>query len=98
MPDNNNIYKKNTAVVSRRIKPEMLLVPIKAGSANLNEVYLLSEVAGRIWELLDGQRNKTEIVQTLTQEYEVSGEEAGADYEELINNLAKLAVIVLVQQ
>ena len=87
------IFKKSKVVVSRPVKPQTLVIPIKAGSANLNEVYMLNETAGRIWQLLDGQHRASEIITLLTQEYDVTVEEAQADYEQLVSDLESLAVV-----
>ena len=87
------IFKKSKVVVSRPVKPQTLVIPIKAGSANLNEVYMLNETAGRIWQLLDGQHTASEIIMLLTQEYDVTVEEAQADYEQLVSDLESLAVV-----
>ena len=90
---NDPIYKKSNAVVSRSLRPETLVIPIQAGSANLNEVYLLNETAGRIWSLLDGQHTTSQIIAIITQEYAVSAEDAQADYEQLVSDLEERAVL-----
>ena len=90
---NDPVYRKSNVVVSRLLQPEMLVLPVKAGSANLNEVYLLNETAGRIWQLLDGHQTSTQIIQTIAREYEVSEEEASADYFKLVGDLEQLALV-----
>ena len=90
---NDIIYKKSNTVVSRSLKPEALVIPIKAGSANLNEVYLLNEIAARMWELIDGYRSTSQLIDIITQEYDVTTEEASADFEELASHLEHLAVL-----
>ncbi len=90
---NDPIYKKSSAVVSRLLKPETLILPLKAGSVNLNQVYLLNETAGRIWELLDGQRSVSTIVELITQEFEVSTNEVEADFEKLVSDLQQLNIL-----
>lgn len=93
MTNNNPVYTKSKAVITRPLKPETLIVPIRAGQVNLNEVYLLNEVAGRMWELIDGQRSAGQIITMITQEYEVSAEEAWADFSNLLNQLEDRAVL-----
>ena len=94
--ENNPVYKKSKVVVSRPLKPETLVIPIRAGSANLNEVYLLNETAGRIWGLLDGTRTAAQVVEIITQEYDVTTEEAQADYDRLVADLEGLSVLTRV--
>jgi len=90
---NDPIYKKSRAVVSRPLKPETLILPLKAGSVNLNQVYLLNETAGRIWELLDGQRSVSTIVGLITQEFEVTSAEVAADFAKLVSELQQLNIL-----
>lgn len=91
------IYQKSTFVITRPLKPETLIVPVRAGQVNLNEVYLLNEVAGRMWELFDGNRSADQIVGIIIQEYDVTAQEAWTDLQELINQLEERVVLIQVK-
>jgi hypothetical protein len=66
-------------MVFRKISDECLLVPVRQNVADVEKIYLLSEVGGRIWELLDGQRVVRDIRDIIAAEFEVSGPEAETD-------------------
>jgi Coenzyme PQQ synthesis protein D (PqqD) len=87
------VYEKNNMVVSRPLKPEVLVLPLKAGSVNLSQAYLLNETAGRMWELIDGKRTVTEIITLFVAEYEVSHAEALEDFAQLVTDLKDLDML-----
>ena len=65
-------YAKDPNMVFRDIEGEMILVPIRRRTADLESIYTLNETGARIWELLDGQHTLREIRDTIVQEYEVT--------------------------
>ena len=48
------------AKISRKIANKFILVPIRQKADDVESIYNLNEVAARIWELIDGQRQLTE--------------------------------------
>lgn len=86
-------YNKNPDIVFRAIEGEMILVPIRRRTANLESIYTLNETAGRIWELIDGQRTLGEIRDTIAQEYDVPPEEAETDLTELVAYLEQIQAV-----
>ncbi len=46
---------KSPSIVDRRIGPERILVPICQKADEVDSIYALNEMAGRIWELIDGR-------------------------------------------
>ena len=51
------------------------------------QYFSLEEVAGRVWELTDGQRTVSEMVQVLVSEYEAEPAEIEADVLQLLGEL-----------
>lgn len=51
------------------------------------QYFSLDEIAGRIWELCDGEQSVAEIAAVLAQEYEAEPSVIGADALELIAEL-----------
>jgi len=49
------IYQKNEDLIARQIGDEVILVPIRKESGDLDNIYTLNEVAAFIWNLLDGR-------------------------------------------
>jgi len=52
----------------------------------------LDQVGARIWRLIADGRTRQEVLQTITAEYETSGEPVEPDIEELISELSQAAV------
>ena len=88
------IYSKNPDVVFRRIADECILVTIKNRIGDMECIYTLSEVAARIWELIDGHKSSKEINRAILNEYDVSPENAERDLRELFMQLEDARSIV----
>jgi len=80
-------------MVSRKVDDEILLVPIVSNTENMDCVYVLSPVSSYIWELLNGENSVKDIVDKLTQEFEVEYEKAERDVSEFIKELLKIKAI-----
>lgn len=83
-------------MVFRKIEGEVVLVPIRNNVGDLQSIYTLNEVAGRIWELLDGKNSETDIASILTSEFEVTPEQAGADVADFLREMEHVGAIVRV--
>jgi len=90
------VYGKSQAMVFRKIEDEIILVPIRNNVGDLQSIYTLNEVAGRIWELLDGKNSEADIVNVLTSEFEVTPEQARADVADFLRELEHVGAIVRV--
>jgi hypothetical protein len=88
-----NRYLKSENVVTRRIAEQTLLVPVTANVAELNSIYMLNDLGTRVWELLGGENTLDQIVETITQEYEVGPEEATSSILEFLNSLREAKLI-----
>jgi len=83
-------YQKDPNIVSRKIANEVILVPIRQNVGDLESIYTLNEVAARIWGLIDGERKVSEIKDKISEEFEVTPEEAEKD---IIGHLRQLKEI-----
>ena len=88
-----NIYKKDSNIVYRRIANEYILVPIKQQVADLNCIYILNEIGALIWELIDGKSNIEKILKGVTAVYDVDEGKAKDDIIFFINQLLKIKAI-----
>ena len=59
------------------------------------QIKVLNEVGARIWSLIDGKRSIKEIVDVITQEYQVSAEIAEKDTLSFIDELISKAMVQL---
>ena len=86
-------FLKNPNMVFRKIGGECFLVPIRQDAADLGKFYLLNEVGGRIWELIDGQRRVLDIRDIIVSEFEVSVPEAETDMTDFLKKLLAIGAI-----
>ena len=86
-------YAKDPNMVFRDIEGEMILVPIRRRTADLESIYTLNETGSRIWELIDGQHTLREIRDIIVQEYEVTPEEAETDLAEFMAYLGEIEAV-----
>lgn len=80
-------------VAWRRVGEEVVLVPIGARRSDLDSVYLLDEVGAAIWELADGQRSTSDIVDALVEEFEVTRERADSDLQVFLTRLTDIGAM-----
>ena len=88
-----NVSLKAQTSFQERLADEHILVPIRQKAGELENIYTLSKVASRIWELLDGENKVEEIKNTILQEFEVSPNEAEADLLEFLQQLEEIGAV-----
>lgn len=86
------IYSKNESIVARRLDEEIILVPIRNNIGDMNNVYVLNEVGARIWELIDGRKDLSEIVSVIKNEFD-SPPDVERDIREFISDLEHIGAI-----
>jgi hypothetical protein len=84
-------------MVSRLIGEEFILVPIRRNVADLESVFTLGGTGIRIWELIDGRSTVRQILERVTEEFEVEPEEAEADLQEYLQALEEMQGVRLVE-
>jgi diacylglycerol kinase len=87
-------YEKNNMMVSRKIANEFILVPIKDNVGDIEYMFTLNSVGGRIWELLNGHTTIEQVVNVLTEEYEVNAQQAEADTLEFLSQMEEIGAVV----
>lgn len=87
------VYKKTQEFVFRNIGGELILVPVRNDVVNLNNLYTLNAVAGRIFQLCDGSSSLNEIILMILNEFDVSREELIHDVDELVASFLKINAI-----
>jgi len=85
-----SVYERNERVVSRKIVDELILVPIRKNVADMETLYTLNEVGARVYELVDGERPVSDIVDRIVSEFEVERTIAEADVREFLAQLLEI--------
>ena len=86
-------YRRNANFVYRKIENETILVPIKNNVGDMSCLYNLNEVGAFIWEQLDGEKTLNDILNMITEEFDVTTEDAEIDLNDYINDLDEIGAI-----
>ena len=86
-------FIKEKDLVTRCVAGETIIVPIKNKVGDLGSIYTLNEVGTMIWELIDGKKSVSKIVEAVHNTYEVKLEEAEKDTLEFINSLEQAGMV-----
>jgi len=79
--------------VTRRIANETLLVPVVRHVMNLESLYVVNDVAARIWQLLATPTDVEQIATALTIEFDVSLDQARADVSAFVSQLLESGLV-----
>ena len=91
----NAIYTVSDDVVAREIEGEVIIVPLVAGLADMeDELYTLNETGRDIWERLDGRRRLQEVVRELCAEYQTEPGRIEVDVLGLVSELVRRRMLV----
>ncbi|MDP4224242.1 MAG: PqqD family protein [Bacteroidota bacterium] len=93
MTDLKSIPYHSPNIVTRKTGTEYVLVPIANNIADMNSVFTLNETGAFIWELIDGKRNLEEIINRVTEEYEVDAESASKDVLSFVKEMSNYLII-----
>ena len=88
-------YRKTGRYIYRNIAGEGVLVPVRDGICNLENMLLLNETSTAIWELIRDNETVDEetLINRITEAYEVEKNTAQADLKELINDFVEARCI-----
>lgn len=86
--DNDRNPRRSDLVVARRAGETVILLDPSSG-----EYFTLDDVGGRVWELCDGSRTVSEIVDAIAREYDAPRERIQGDVSELLAELAGIQLV-----
>jgi len=81
---------RSDKTASRLIDKEAVIVLL-----DKQETVVLNEVASRIWEIIDGQKNIDELARAITAEFDVAYEKAVEDVAGFLEDMAQRGAITL---
>jgi hypothetical protein len=79
--------KVNNDFIIRQIADEYIIVPIGEAVINFNGMITVNEVGKFIWEQLQEDLSQEELLNRITNEYDVDEQTATNDLEEFISRL-----------
>ncbi|MGA2160127.1 MAG: PqqD family protein [Dehalococcoidia bacterium] len=91
------IFKVSDDVVAREIEGEIIIVPLVAGIADLeDELFTLNATGKAIWDKLDGRRRLQDIISELSVEYQAPPGEIEVDVLGLVEELVRRRMLVAI--
>ncbi len=86
-------YRKNPAVVERRVRNTCLLVPVMSSFDELDSLYSLNATAQFIWSKACEGLDDPAIALQLADAYDVPDEQAQADTQTVLSDLCALKLL-----
>ena len=84
----NAVYAACSDVVVRRVKKEMILIPVTSGiDASEREPYFLNSTGKLIWQRLDGRKSLMTVVKDLAKAFNAPADIIEKDVIEFVENL-----------
>jgi hypothetical protein len=99
MAELNNTYIPSDKIVSREIEGELIIVPLVAGIADMeDELFTLNETGREIWKRLDGKKSLETIINELCIEFDAPQEEIKKDVLGLITEFTQRGILSEITQ
>jgi hypothetical protein len=92
------MYLRNSAVVSRVIAGETLVVPIRGDAGDLDSIFSFNALASDLWNLLEKEFSVDEMTSWVLDRFEVSQEQAVMDIREFVGELPVAGLVTCVTQ
>ena len=89
----NKVYSLKGTYVLRQIAGEYLAVPISKEAGDDANIVILNPVSQIIWGKLENGSDFNEILNAVTEEFDVSDEEATNDIKEFLNGLEEAKLL-----
>jgi hypothetical protein len=90
-------YIRSSAVVSRLIAGETLVVPVRGKVGDLASIYSFNDVGTTIWESLANPTTVNTLTDLIEAEYEVSREQARQDVENFLQEMQTAELVMAVE-
>ena len=85
--------KKSGTVVSRVVADEAIVVPIRRGAAEMDSIFTFNDSGTALWNMVEANRSSAEMSEYLQKEYGLSAEQAMADTQAFLADLAAAGLI-----
>jgi hypothetical protein len=86
-------HTRNTAIVSREVAGETIVVPICRGVGDLDSVYTFNPVGRSLWRLLEQGHSVEELADWVATHYEVDAKQAFADVQSYLSELQEIGLV-----
>jgi hypothetical protein len=90
-------YIRSSAVVSRLIAGETLVVPVRGKVGDLASIYSFNDVGTTIWAALATPTGIHTLIEMIEREYEVSRERAAQDVANFLRDMKTAELVMAVE-
>jgi len=88
------VFRHNDSLVARDLAGEKVIIPVRGKVGDLGSIYTLNAIGGEIWNMLDGRRAVSEIVNTLQNDYDIDPATLAADIRRVLGEMQQEGLIV----
>ncbi|HMD08241.1 MAG TPA: PqqD family protein [Candidatus Acidoferrum sp.] len=86
-------HTRNSAIVSREVAGETIVVPICRGVGDLDSVYTFNPVGRSLWRLLEDELSAEELANWVATHYEVDAKQALLDVQSYLAELQEIGLV-----
>jgi hypothetical protein len=86
-------HARNTAIVSREVAGETIVVPICRGVGDLDSVYTFNPVGRGLWSLLETGRTVEELASWVAARFQVDAKQAMSDVQQYLAELQEAGLL-----
>jgi hypothetical protein len=86
-------HTRNSAIVSREVAGETIVVPICRGVGDLDSVYTFNPVGRILWRLLENGQSAEELANWVAANYEVDAKQALVDVQSYLSELQDVGLV-----
>ena len=79
--------------VLRQVAGTWVVLPLKTDTVDFNGMIRLNDSGAVLWKALERGSNREALIRELTDRYEVTVDDAGADVDEFLNTLRKIGCV-----
>lgn len=87
--DKNTVLSRKSGIMTADMDGATVMMDIETG-----KYYNLGEIGGRIWELLESPMSVNDLINALTEEYDVSVEQCQADTVPFLVSLTERGLLI----
>lgn len=85
--------KRNPDYILSNVADTWVVVPTARAAADFPGMLTLNGPGKYLWELLESEQTPEELIQALTERYEVTADRAGADVQKFLDRLIKAGAV-----
>lgn len=88
------VYKLKDGFVVRKIGMQIMAVPVGKQTSEIHGMIILNESAEILWNALKDGADKQTLIKLITDDYEVSEEQAAQDVDKFLEGLREQGALV----